>query len=65
MHNAGALKWKRLKPATAESSSRLLKTLVLCSTKANAIHELTRNDTKHKLWFELFGVSSWIAFLLF
>jgi len=32
--------------------------------KRNAIHELTRNDTKEKLWFELFRVTSWIAFLL-
>ena len=30
-----------------------------------AIHELTRNGTKQELRFELFRVSSWIAFLLF
>jgi hypothetical protein len=33
--------------------------------QGDAIHELTRNDTKHNRWFELFRVISGIAFLLF
>jgi len=32
--------------------------------KEKTIHELTRNDTKHKLFFVLFRVNSWIAFSL-
>jgi hypothetical protein len=40
---------------------------LLCSAEAadaaeNAIHEFTRNVTKHRLCFELFRVNSWIAF---
>jgi len=35
----------------------------LPNLQIQAIHEFTRNDTKVRHWFELFGVISWIAFL--
>jgi hypothetical protein len=35
----------------------------LAGDGGKAIQELTRNDTKPRLWFVLFRVSSWIAFL--